>query len=192
MKKLLKLIKTDVLKAFTYYINSDIEIDDTKALAKELKAEGDTDTATILGGFIKAYNNDTEYKPATKKPAKKPAKGKRTKQTVSKQTSEYFAKGRMNLLDRCLDEVYEAYDYEVHKGYRLRVPHGASSYDEAKFLADYWHQACDLYAGESVELAARFTHGIRHQICFRVPEGAARTKLFKGIPTPKNIAELYE
>jgi hypothetical protein len=179
MKALVKMInKGNTAKAFDKFV-TDVEVDD---LLQFIETVEDDDTVTILTDFIKQYEKGNDSYVA-------PKLTKRRKRAGNK--SEYYEKGRLSLLDRYLDEVFEAYDCDEHYNNRYRLPYDSDAIARAKYLADYWAGAVDFYAYDGDH--GRFTQGIRHQIC-QLTKGNNRVRksLLKNIPTASECEEMYE
>ena len=187
MKNVIKALKAGntkkAEKLFDKGVEADtIDLDEVVEMAESLASLGLDDIAVTLTDWHAAYDDGDDDTEVEAKAAK-----------VIDHDSEYFRKGRLNLLDRYIDDCFGDYVDTKHKNYRFRVKHGSTSLVEAMYLNKYWHMACDMYAEESIELAMRFTHGIRHQIQqLTAIDSPERKKALKDIPLPTKLAELYE
>lgn len=214
MSTLVNKIKNNKEATAYKYFEAEVEIDEAEALATALELTGDMATAATIRGFIAQYNGD-EIEVEVEAPKAKAPKAKAPRLSEAQLAamkllgiatgqemvlgakapkagkSEYYQKGRVNLLDVHLDEVFDAYDPALHLNNRFRVKPEATQQQKAMYLNKFWHEAIEFYAADDTH--GRFTRLLRHQISSLTEiNSTERKKALKGIPTEKEVNDQYE
>jgi hypothetical protein len=193
MKKLLTKIKKNAQTAYAYFV-SEIEIDAAKEQIKLLKANGDTERASIITAYIKAYETDSEYVFKPKAKAKAKPKAKAGKVVLNPRTGKeiygpYHENGGLGVLDVYADWLEIEYDPMTHVSSRYRIPRLKDTAEtRCKYLRNLWLDAIDQAREDGEQ--NWFTRIVRHQVASQTKKdggGASdklRAKTLKGIPLP--------